>query len=62
MLVLGVAPIQVQHLALNLVELNEIPMGSLSELVQVPLDGIQSFRSATHFAYLLLVYLICLCR
>lgn len=44
LLILGVASAQVQHL--GLVKLNEIPMGLLLELVQVPLKGIQSFRSA----------------
>lgn len=37
------------------------PMHSLLELVQVPLDAIQSFRSVnspTQFAYLLQVYLM----
>ncbi|XP_009069274.1 PREDICTED: brain-specific angiogenesis inhibitor 3-like, partial [Acanthisitta chloris] len=42
----GVAPTQVQHLALSLVELLEVSFGSLLELVQVPLDGILSFHTA----------------
>ncbi|KAJ7411115.1 hypothetical protein BTVI_51132 [Pitangus sulphuratus] len=43
-LIPGVALTQVQHLALGLVKLHEIPMGPLLELVQVPLDVILSFR------------------
>ncbi|KAF4794971.1 hypothetical protein TURU_096979 [Turdus rufiventris] len=43
-LVPGVVPTQVQHLALGLVKSHEIPMGLVPELLQVPLDGILSFR------------------
>ena len=37
--VLGIAPTEVQDLALGLVEPREVHMASLLELVQVPLDG-----------------------
>ncbi|KAJ7425601.1 hypothetical protein WISP_22947 [Willisornis vidua] len=37
-----------QHLALGLIKLLEIPMGPLPELVQVPLNGILSFRHDNH--------------
>jgi len=40
---LGVAPAQVQDLALGLVEPHEVHTGPLLELVQVPLDGTPSF-------------------
>ena len=43
-LIPGVAPTQVQDLALGLVEPHEVHTGSLLELVQVPLDGIPSLR------------------
>ncbi|KAK4816374.1 hypothetical protein QYF61_016278 [Mycteria americana] len=43
-LIQGVAPAQVQDLALGLVEPPEVHMGPLLELVQVPLDGILSLR------------------
>ncbi|KAK4820335.1 hypothetical protein QYF61_024873 [Mycteria americana] len=43
-LILGVAPTQVQDLALGLVEPHEVHMGPLHQLVQVPLDGILSLR------------------
>ncbi|RMC07383.1 hypothetical protein DUI87_16848 [Hirundo rustica rustica] len=39
----GIFPPQVQDLALGLVELHEVPMGSLLKFVQVPLDGIPFF-------------------
>ncbi|KAK4823233.1 hypothetical protein QYF61_000093 [Mycteria americana] len=39
-LILGVAPTQVQDLALGLVEPHEVHMGPLLQLVQVPLDDI----------------------
>lgn len=38
---------QVQHLAVSIVKLRETPMGPFLELVQVPLDGIPSFRCVT---------------
>ncbi|KAJ7406056.1 hypothetical protein WISP_136009 [Willisornis vidua] len=43
-LILGVAPTQVQNLSLDLVKYHEIPMDPLLELVQVTLEGIPSFR------------------
>ncbi|KAK4816932.1 hypothetical protein QYF61_025428 [Mycteria americana] len=43
-LILGVAPTQVQNLALILVECHEVHRGPLLELVQVPLDGMPSLR------------------
>jgi len=43
-LISGVAPIHVQDSALGLVELHEDHMHLFLELVQVPLDGIPSFR------------------
>ncbi|KAK4825848.1 hypothetical protein QYF61_003099 [Mycteria americana] len=43
-LIPGVAPTQVQDLALGLVEPHEVHMGPLLQLVQVPLDGIPSLR------------------
>ncbi|KAK4826191.1 hypothetical protein QYF61_006135 [Mycteria americana] len=43
-LILGVAPTQVQDLELGLLEPHEVHMGPLLELVQVPLDGIPSLR------------------
>jgi len=43
-LIPGVASIQVQDLALGLVEPQEVHIGPLLELVQVPLDGIPSLR------------------
>ncbi|KAK4817028.1 hypothetical protein QYF61_026034 [Mycteria americana] len=43
-LIAGVALIQVQHPARGLAELHKIQMGPLLDLVQVPLDGIQSLR------------------
>ncbi|KAK4820330.1 hypothetical protein QYF61_023563 [Mycteria americana] len=42
-LIPGIAPSQVQDLALGLVEPHEVHTGSLLELIQVPLDGIPSF-------------------
>ncbi|KAK4823197.1 hypothetical protein QYF61_027206 [Mycteria americana] len=45
-LILGVAPTQVQDPALGLVEPHEVHTGPLLELVQVPLDGILSLRCA----------------
>ena len=42
-MVAGVAPIQMQDLALGFVEPHEVHTGPLVELVQVPLDGISSF-------------------
>lgn len=41
----GIALTQLQHLALGPVKTHDIPTSSLLELVQVPLDGIPSFRS-----------------
>ena len=41
--VLGIAPTQVQDLALGLVEPPEVHMGPLLQLIQVPLDGIPSW-------------------
>ncbi|KAK4811179.1 hypothetical protein QYF61_019810 [Mycteria americana] len=43
-LILGIAPMQVQDLALGFVELQEVPMGPLLKPVQVPLDGIPSLN------------------
>jgi len=43
-LIPGVAPTQMQDLALGLVEPHDVHTGPLTELVQVPLDGIPSFR------------------
>lgn len=43
-LILGVAPIQVQHLALYLVKPHKIPMDPVLEFVQVSLYVIPSFR------------------
>ncbi|KAK4810922.1 hypothetical protein QYF61_013330 [Mycteria americana] len=43
-LIPGVAPTQVQALALGLVEPHEVHMGQLLQLVQVPLDDILSLR------------------
>ncbi|PKU44015.1 hypothetical protein llap_5686 [Limosa lapponica baueri] len=43
-LIPGVALSQVQDPALGLVELHEVHMGPLLELVQAPMDGIQSLR------------------
>ncbi|KAJ7401537.1 hypothetical protein BTVI_95024 [Pitangus sulphuratus] len=42
------AVLQVQDLALALIEFREVHMDSLLELFQVPLDGILSFRSVSH--------------
>ncbi|KAK4823100.1 hypothetical protein QYF61_025838 [Mycteria americana] len=47
-LIPGVAPTQVQDLALALVEPHEIHMGPLLELVQVPLNGIPFLRHVNH--------------
>ncbi|KAK4816777.1 hypothetical protein QYF61_022889 [Mycteria americana] len=44
LLILGVAPTQVQDPALGLVEPHEVHIGPLLELVQVPLDSILSLR------------------
>ncbi|KAK4830856.1 hypothetical protein QYF61_013785 [Mycteria americana] len=43
-LIPGIAPTQVQDLALGLVEPHEVHTGPLLQLVQVPLDGIPSLR------------------
>ncbi|KAK4808270.1 hypothetical protein QYF61_020751 [Mycteria americana] len=43
-LILGVAPTQMQDLALGLVDPHEVHMGPLLQLAQVPLDGIPSLR------------------
>ncbi|KAK4822423.1 hypothetical protein QYF61_015173 [Mycteria americana] len=43
-LIPGLAPTQVQDLALGLVEPHEVRMGPLLELVQVPVNGIPSLR------------------
>ena len=40
----GVAPIQVQHLALGLVEPHGVPMGTFAESAEAPVDGILSLR------------------
>ncbi|KAJ7414783.1 hypothetical protein BTVI_40233 [Pitangus sulphuratus] len=40
LLMSGIAPTQVQHLAFGFVELHEVLMGPLLKLIQVPLDGI----------------------
>ncbi|KAK4831361.1 hypothetical protein QYF61_017492 [Mycteria americana] len=45
-LILGIALIQVQDLALGLVELHEVHMGPLLKPVKVSLDGIPSLRHA----------------
>ncbi|KAJ7411316.1 hypothetical protein WISP_103196 [Willisornis vidua] len=42
-LVPGIALTQLQHLALELVELDEVFVGSVLKFIQVPLDGIPSF-------------------
>ncbi|KAK4816335.1 hypothetical protein QYF61_015019, partial [Mycteria americana] len=47
-LILGVAPMQVQDPALGLVEPHEVHMGPLLQLVQVPLDGMPSLRRVSH--------------
>ncbi|KAK4818126.1 hypothetical protein QYF61_006213 [Mycteria americana] len=47
-LILGVAPTQLQDPALGLVDLHEGHTGPLLELVQVPLDGILSLRCVNH--------------
>ncbi|PKU42315.1 rna-directed dna polymerase from mobile element jockey-like [Limosa lapponica baueri] len=44
----GIAMSQVQDLALGLVELHEVHMGSLLKPVQVPLDGIPFFQRVDH--------------
>ena len=41
-LILGIAPTQVQDLALGLVELHEVHVGPLLQPVKVPLGGIPS--------------------
>ncbi|KAJ7412140.1 hypothetical protein WISP_98671 [Willisornis vidua] len=43
-LIPGFGPTQVQHHALDLGHPHEIPMGTSLKIVQVPLDGIPSFR------------------
>jgi len=43
LLILGVAPTQMQDLALGPVKFHEVHTGLFLELVQVPLDSIQSF-------------------
>ncbi|KAJ7401265.1 hypothetical protein BTVI_97626 [Pitangus sulphuratus] len=43
LLMSGIAPTQVQHFALRLVELHEVLLGSLLIFVQDPLDGVSSF-------------------
>ncbi|KAK4822567.1 LOW QUALITY PROTEIN: hypothetical protein QYF61_016136 [Mycteria americana] len=47
-LILGVAPTQVQDLALGLIEPHEVHTGPLLQLVQVPLNGIPSLRHVNH--------------
>ncbi|KAK4816649.1 hypothetical protein QYF61_019626 [Mycteria americana] len=47
-LIPGVAPTQVQDLALDLVEPHEVHTGPLLQLVQVPLDGMPSLRRVSH--------------
>lgn len=47
-LVLGIALIQVQDLALGVVGLNDIYAGPLPKPVKVPLDGILSFQHTEH--------------
>jgi len=49
-LILGIALIHVQDIALDLVECHEVHMGQLLELVQVPLDGILSLRCVNRAA------------
>lgn len=44
LLILRVAPTQVQYLALGLVDHDEIPMGPFLELLQIPLDGIPLYQ------------------
>ncbi|KAJ7420807.1 hypothetical protein WISP_46437 [Willisornis vidua] len=51
-LIPGVAPAQVQHLAPGLVKPHEIPMDPHPELVQIPLDGIPSFTGVNHITQL----------
>jgi len=48
LLILGVALTHVQDPALGLVEAQEVHMGPLLELAQVPLDGILSLRRVNH--------------
>ncbi|RMC11435.1 hypothetical protein DUI87_11554 [Hirundo rustica rustica] len=40
----GVALTQVQHLVVDLIKLPRVAMGPILEYVQVPVDGILSFR------------------
>ncbi|KAK4822574.1 hypothetical protein QYF61_017160 [Mycteria americana] len=47
-LILGVAPAQVQDLQLGLDEPHKVHMGPLLKLVQVPLNGIPSLRHVNH--------------
>ncbi|KAK4830275.1 hypothetical protein QYF61_009368 [Mycteria americana] len=46
-LILGIAPAQVQDLALGLVEFHEVHMGTLLKPIKVPLEGIPSVNTAT---------------
>lgn len=46
--VLGIAVIQVQHLAFGLVDLNEVHTGPPLKPIQVPLDGITSLLHFDH--------------
>ncbi|KAK4829736.1 hypothetical protein QYF61_006445 [Mycteria americana] len=54
--ILGVAPTQVQDLALDLVEPHEVHMGPLLKFVQVPLDGILSLRHVNRTTQLGVVF------
>ena len=55
LLILGLAPTQVQDPALGLVELRDIPMRPLLELAQLPLDGTPSLRRVSRTTQLAVV-------
>jgi len=55
-LIPGLTLTQVQDPALGLVEPHEVHTGPLLELVQVPLDGIPSFRCVDHTTQLGVVF------
>jgi len=50
--VLGIAPTQVQDLALGLVELHEVHTGPPLKPVRVPLDGMPSLQRVDHTTHL----------
>lgn len=56
MLILGLAPTQGMHLALDIIEPLEVAMDSFLELVQVPVKGILSFRCVNHTTHLGVIY------